>query len=139
MTSRPHTGQPDASQPGASQSPRRWPRRVYDTGTEPDPRFTFANERTFLAWIRTALALIAAGISLDAFVTNFPAVPRVIIAVALILTGTACSAGAYRRWMANERALRHSQPLPPPVIAPALAYGAALVGLVVALVLLIGR
>ncbi len=27
-----------------------------DEGTEPDPRFTFANERTFLAWSRTALA-----------------------------------------------------------------------------------
>jgi hypothetical protein len=30
---------------------------------EPDYRFTFANERTFLAWIRTALALIAGGVA----------------------------------------------------------------------------
>ncbi|NNA69385.1 DUF202 domain-containing protein [Pseudomonas gessardii] len=35
-------------------------------GCEPDPRFTLANERTFLAWIRTAIALLASGIALDA-------------------------------------------------------------------------
>jgi putative membrane protein len=33
-------------------------------GTEPDYRFTLANERTFLAWIRTALALLAGGVLL---------------------------------------------------------------------------
>ena len=44
----------------------RFPRRVYEAGTEPDPRFTMANERTFLAWIRTALALIAGGVALEA-------------------------------------------------------------------------
>jgi putative membrane protein len=44
----------------------RFPRRVYEVGDEPDPRFTLANERTFLAWIRTALALIAAGVALEA-------------------------------------------------------------------------
>ena len=43
----------------------RWPRWVYGGGTEPDARFTFANERTFLAWIRTALALLAGGVALD--------------------------------------------------------------------------
>ena len=48
--------------------PRRFPRRVYGVGTEPDARFSLANERTFLAWIRTALALIAAGVALEAFV-----------------------------------------------------------------------
>ena len=40
---------------------RRWPRAVYGIGTEPDPRFSLANERTFLAWIRTALGFLAAG------------------------------------------------------------------------------
>jgi hypothetical protein len=43
-----------------STSTTRFPRRVFADGAEPDPRFTLANERTFLAWIRTALALIAA-------------------------------------------------------------------------------
>ena len=45
---------------------RRWPRQVYAVGTEPDPRFTFANERTFLAWIRTALGFLAAGVAIAA-------------------------------------------------------------------------
>ena len=45
---------------------RRWPRQVYAVGTEPDPRFSFANERTFLAWIRTALGFLAAGVAIAA-------------------------------------------------------------------------
>ena len=46
----------------------RWAQRLRSTGSEPDPRITFANERTFLAWIRTSLALIAAGVALEALV-----------------------------------------------------------------------
>ncbi|WP_143342795.1 YidH family protein, partial [Crossiella equi] len=44
----------------------RWPERVYGVGEEPDPRFTLANERTFLAWIRTSLGLMAAGVAVEA-------------------------------------------------------------------------
>ena len=32
-------------------------------GKTPDYRFTLANERTFLAWIRTALALMAGAVA----------------------------------------------------------------------------
>ena len=32
-------------------------------GEEPDARFSYANERTFLAWNRTALALIGVGLA----------------------------------------------------------------------------
>jgi putative membrane protein len=118
---------------------RRWPRSVFGVGTEPDPRFTFANERTFLAWIRTALALLAAGISLDTFVTKFPADLRTAVSIVLVLTGATCGATAYRRWMASERALRLNKPLPAPVIAPVLGYGVVLVGLTFALVLLVRK
>ncbi|MDQ7905703.1 DUF202 domain-containing protein [Phytohabitans sp. ZYX-F-186] len=45
---------------GEQRRPGRWPSWVYRSGSEPDPRFTLANERTFLAWIRTALGLVAA-------------------------------------------------------------------------------
>ena len=44
----------------------RFPRSVYARGSEPDPRFSLANERTFLAWVRTSLALLAAGVALEA-------------------------------------------------------------------------
>ena len=79
------------------------PQGSADDGTEPDPRFTFANERTFLAWIRTALALLAAGISLDTFVTKFPEALRTAVSILLVLTGAACGGLAYRRWMARSR------------------------------------
>ena len=43
---------------------RLFPDDPRSVGEEPDYRFTLANERTFLAWIRTALALIAGGVAL---------------------------------------------------------------------------
>jgi putative membrane protein len=85
---------------------------VYAEGEEPDPRFTFANERTFLAWVRTSLALMAAGVALDAFSAGLPAGARKLIAVVLLAVGVACACWAYLRWMANERALRRGDPLP---------------------------
>ena len=104
----------------------RHPRSVYDLGAEPDPRFTFANERTFLAWIRTALALMAAGVALDSLASALPETPRRWVAAGLILAGVAGCGLAWLRWMANERALRESRPL------PGLPLGLALVVLVAA-------
>jgi Predicted membrane protein len=49
------------------------PQGSADDGTEPDPRFTFANERTFLAWSRTALALVVAGLGVVQCCRRFPA------------------------------------------------------------------
>ena len=106
-------------------------------GKEPDPRFTFANERTFLAWIRTALSLIAAGTALQAFVEDFPEALRRGTAAFLILVGILCAAGAFRRWMASERALRLGAPLPAPRLASSLAYGTAAVGLLLVVLVLV--
>lgn len=50
----------------------RFPQSVYGQGEEPDARFSLANERTFLAWIRTSLALIAGGVALEAFDLPLP-------------------------------------------------------------------
>lgn len=125
------------SRAAGGSGPRRWPRRVYDTGNEPDPRFTFANERTFLAWIRTSLALIAAGVSMEAFVENFPDGLREGIAVGLILTGMASALASYARWMNSESALRTGRPLPSPSMAPMLAGVMGLVALVIAIVVVI--
>jgi putative membrane protein len=87
---------------------------VFGVGSEPDPRFTFANERTFLAWIRTALGFVAAGVALAA-VSRLGGVLDLEVRVAallLVLAGLLSGVGAWTRWFRNERALRLDQPLP---------------------------
>ena len=116
---------------------RRWPRQVYAVGTEPDPRFTFANERTFLAWIRTALGFLAAGVAIAAVARLAgPVGLEVRIAsVVLIVCGLACGVLAFWRWMINERAMRLGEPLPSSpmlLIVTAVVAGVALVATVLA-------
>ena len=83
------------------------------SGEEPDYRFTLANERTFLAWIRTALALLAAGLLLDQFSTKLePHVLVVATALVMILAAVIVSVFAYTKWRANEIAMRHKGALP---------------------------
>ncbi|QPK83223.1 DUF202 domain-containing protein [Corynebacterium qintianiae] len=97
---------------------------VFPDGDEPDPRFTLANERTFLAWTRTALAFLAGGIALEAF--QIPGIPpglRTVAAAVVILLGMAISLGAALRWVRVERAMRRGDPLPAPAIIPALGIG----------------
>jgi inner membrane protein YidH len=117
---------------------RRWPRQVYAVGTEPDPRFTFANERTFLAWIRTALGFLAAGVAIAAVARLAGPVGLEVrlASMVLIVCGLACGILAFRRWMVNERAMRLGEPLPSSpmlLIVTAVVAGVALVALVVAL------
>ena len=109
----------------------RWPRSVYREGVEPDPRFTFANERTFLAWLRTALALVVAGVAVDVLAESGDSAAGAYrpLAAALIVLGMAASAAAFARWMANERAMRRQQPLPGVGMAPVLAAGIAVIAL----------
>ncbi|HEY1328555.1 MAG TPA: DUF202 domain-containing protein [Casimicrobiaceae bacterium] len=103
------------------------------SGQEPDYRFSLANERTFLAWIRTALSLLAGGVLLEQFATQLE--PRVVIiglAIALAVLSSVLCAVAYLRWKANEIAMRHAQPLPATVAVPLLAVSAAIIGGVIA-------
>jgi putative membrane protein len=74
-----------------------------------------ANERTALAWIRTAVALIAAGVGLTSLV-RLADLPRVIevVAVLLCLCGGAVAASAAQGWKARELAMRTGRPLPAP-------------------------
>jgi inner membrane protein YidH len=102
---------------GDGHSLRRWlasgarERRLEQTGSDPDPRFTFANERTFLAWNRTALALIAAGLAAAQFLKFNLHGLRLIIAVPLIVLGAALALASYLHWEDSERAMRLREPL----------------------------
>lgn len=108
------------------------------TPQEPDYRFTLANERTFLAWIRTALALIAGGVAIVQFAPAFGiAGVRHILSVALTAAGGALAVLAVRRWQVVQEAMRTGADLPRTRIPVALAAGIFLVTVGVVVVLLI--
>jgi putative membrane protein len=98
---------------------------------EPDPRLLYANERTFLSWIRTSLALIATGLAIVELLPEFRvAGGRRIVGLPLIALGIWLSAAAYRSWTANERAMRENRPLPRSHEALILAFGVCVVAAV---------
>jgi putative membrane protein len=107
-------------------SPRRPP--LDQVGEEPDVRFTYANERTFLAWNRTALALIATGVAatqlLPALDIEFG---RRLLGLPLIAMGALLAIASYRRWDTNERAMRLGEPLPVSPLPRLLALGIGVV------------
>jgi putative membrane protein len=110
-------------------------RSVHDVGEDPDPRLTFANERTFLAWNRTALALIGGGVAAAQLLRfDTPAV-RLVVGLVPILLGAVLAAVSYRRWEANERAMRLREPLPES--APPRWLSLALVGMAIVLAVLV--
>ena len=115
------------------------PRGPADDGTEPDPRFTFANERTFLAWSRTALALVVAGLGVVQLLPPFPGVPwgRHVLGVPLIVFGAVVAVAAYSEWVKSQRALRHGQPLPRSVMPRLLAAVITVIAVIAAVVVLI--
>jgi putative membrane protein len=107
--------------------PRRFPQSVYREGREPDPRFSLANERTFLAWLRSALAMYAAAFALEALSLPEATEWRIAAAVVFLVLGTLAVVQAWIGWRRTERSLRRSEPL------PGLSTGAVLVvGVVIA-------
>jgi putative membrane protein len=117
------------------------PKAVTDDsgGTEPDPRFTFANERTFLAWSRTALALMVAGLGIVQLLPPFPGVPvgRHLLGVPLIVLGAVLAVSAYAEWVRAQRALRRGEPLPRSITPWILAASIALIAVSAAIIVLI--
>lgn len=91
---------------------RRWPSSVYGVGHDPDPRFSLANERTFLAWIRTALALVAGAAAVDALPLPLPDLVQNLLAGLLALAGLLTAGAAWRGWARTERAMREGSTLP---------------------------
>ena len=122
----------------AVRSPVRWlvgppPEAV---GQEPDPRFSYANERTFLAWNRTALALISVGLAVTNLLPPFD-LPfgRRVIGLPLIALGAFVALASLREWAGNQRAMREGRPLPVarlPLLVSAVIGIVAVVALVVA-------
>ena len=89
---------------------------------DPDVRFSYANERTFLAWNRTALAMVTAGLAITQVLPPFD-IPggRRMIGLQLIATGTLVSIVSFFQWRRNEAAMRASKPLPRSVLPALLA------------------
>jgi putative membrane protein len=118
-----------ANQPHtASKTRSGFSAKLHQGGIEPDTRFNLANERTFLAWIRTSLALLAGGVAVEVFMADlFGPELRKTVAVLLLVLALLLSGGSFFRWVNIERAMRRKAPLPLPWIAPLLAVGGSLV------------
>ena len=100
---------------------------------EPDVRFTYANERTFLAWNRTALALIATGVVVVGVLPKLEIdFGRRVLAIPMILLGAYMSFASLREWNANENAMRHELPLPRSGLPRMLTVGVVVVALIAA-------
>jgi inner membrane protein YidH len=108
-----------------------------EIGKDPDPRFTFANERTYLAWNRTALALIGGGLAAGQLLTFDSEAIRLCVALPPILLGAVLAAWSHRRWEANERAMRLGEPLPGSGPPRLLAYSLAGLAIVIAVLVLL--
>jgi putative membrane protein len=94
-----------------------------------DARFTFANERTFLAWNRTALALIATGVAATQLLPKLQVGwGRRVLGLPLIALGAIVAAESFRHWRANERAMRTGAPLPLSTMPLILTAGIVVVG-----------
>ena len=105
-------------------------------GDEPDYRATLANERTYLAWSRTALALLAGALAVLQVAKVAPLSLRVALACYLIVLSMGVMLTGYYRWRARQRSMRHNQPFEhsqfPAALCLAMLILAGLVGSVIA-------
>lgn len=111
----------------------------HEEGEDPDYRFSLANERTFLAWIRTALAILAVAVILRQFASHTPAMQGTFfyLSVALALLAGAVGASAFFHWRRNEYAMRLARPLPVSALILWLAIAMGLLGAGLAIWLMI--
>lgn len=111
-------GDPGSSASGASGEER-----------EPDVRFTYANERTFLAWNRTALALIATGVAATQLLPKLQVEwGRRLLGLPLIALGAIVAAESLRQWRANQGAMRRGDPLPRSRMPVIITIGIVVIG-----------
>ncbi|WGX95233.1 YidH family protein [Nocardioides sp. L-11A] len=98
--------------PEATPRPRRRPHRVYDVGQNPEPRDSLANERTFLAWVRTSLALVAGAVAVSSPALEFPLTARLLLSLGLVLVAAVALGVGWHRWTRTEVAMRTGGPPP---------------------------
>lgn len=110
-----------------------------EAGHEPDYRFTLANERTFLAWIRTSLGLLAAGVAVHQLIPplSLPGL-RTVLGLACVGLGAIVAATSYPRWRRVQRAMRANAPLPRPGLGPALATGVLAIAVICGMLVILG-
>jgi putative membrane protein len=120
---------------------RLWfaPERIGDEGETPDYRFSLANERTFLAWIRTALALVGGGFAVDQFLPDLSGAVRAGLAVVLLAVGALCALRAVNHWIRCERAMRQGKDLPVSRFPALLSLVVGVVAVAMLIVVLLGR
>jgi putative membrane protein len=108
--------------------------------SEPDVRFTYANERTFLAWNRTSLALIATGVAATQLLPKFQVEwGRRILGLPLIALGAILAITSFVNWRSNERAMRRGEPLPRSTMPLVLCVGIVVVGAIAIVIAAIGK
>jgi putative membrane protein len=106
---------------------------------EPDVRFTYANERTFLAWNRTALALIATGVAATQLLPKLQVEwGRRLLGLPLIALGAVVAAESLRQWRANQRAMRRGEPLPRSWMPLVLTIGIVAIGAIAVAIAALG-
>ncbi|MET7936244.1 DUF202 domain-containing protein [Streptomyces sp. NPDC005322] len=119
---------------------RLWfaPERLREEGGTPDYRFSLANERTFLAWLRTAMALVGGGFAVDQFLPDTGGALRLALAVTLLAGGALCALRAINHWIRCERAMRRGEDLPVSRFPVALGLAVGVVALLMVLVVALG-
>ncbi len=101
-----------------------------------DYRFLLANERTFLAWIRTAMGLIAGGVALDQFVRVEQGEGLVVaVALATIGAGALLALVGTVRWVRIDNAMRAGRPLERTSVIVVVGVLTAVLALLVAAIL----
>ena len=102
--------------------PPWWP----TDGEEPDPRWSLANERTLLAYTRTALAFLVAGLAIAASHTAADTPAWLAAAGLPLMAAAGLIANAGRdRFIEAQRALRSGEPLTAPRAASLISRGLA--------------
>lgn len=108
------------------------------TDKEPDYRFTLANERTFLAWTRTALALLAGGVAVgQLFAAGVDEVGHRILGITCVVLATTVAIGAFTRWRQVQAAMRRDDPLPGSLMVRLTVIGICVSAVICAVLILI--